>query len=235
MASLEVAAGAGVRGGSVGGRDLGERLADGDLGAGQVLLELGRPPPRCRRPRAGRAGGCGEPAWSWALRRIRSIWASASFSSAISDSAMATSRGEPVSADEREVQGQVPLVELLVRRARLDRVGVGVQGACGPASRASSVASASAGRPAISSTARARQTSRDRVGVGRGHRHAAVGLAGGDALGHQHGRAPRGRSTGPRPASRRARPRAAGCRPPARRRRPPAAARRRPGRRSRSA
>ena len=91
---------------------------DGGLGVGEVPGEVVRGAVEVAAARAAAPGGCAESAWSWALRRIRSTWASASLSSATRASGHAHQPRGAGQADQRDVEGEVPLVELLVGTRR---------------------------------------------------------------------------------------------------------------------
>ena len=128
---------------------------------------------------------CGS-AWSWALRRIRSTWASARLQ--LGDQVLGHRHqpGAAGQADERDVEGQVAGVELLVgRRRRGPR-------RCTPRGlRAPRPAARGRRRPAraprLPRGPAGRGTRRAPCGVRAGHAHAAVRLAGGQALGHEQG------------------------------------------------
>ena len=178
-----------------------------------------------------------ESAWSWALRADPVDLGEREPQLGDEASAIATSRGELGAARPGEVDGEVPLVELLVRRAvarprRCSRPGRAAHRRRAPPRSPSCQCRTPA---PLEHRPRPRHTSRTESGSGLATRDAAVGLAGGQPLGDQHAPAPRARSAGRRRATRRARPRAAAYRTRARRRRPRGAARRRRGRRSRSA
>ena len=130
-----------------------------------------------------------EPAWSWALRRTRSTWASASRELGVQARRPSPpAAASPVSPTRERWKARCRSLSSWYDALGVDRVDVGGQGRRAPRRRSSSVGRrASARTPATSSTSRARQTSRIESGSGRGDGDAAVGLAGGQALGDQDG------------------------------------------------
>ena len=142
---------------------------------------------RCRRASSSRTSAACVSAWSWALRRIRSTWASASLSSSTRFCCIAHQPRRAGQADQRDVEVQVPLVELLVGRAglrprRCRRRAWPHLGRAAPRwPRPAADPGALEHQPGAADVVhRARPPGVD-------DRDAAVGLAGGQALGDQHG------------------------------------------------